>query len=52
MLNFCDFIRVYVFTTNHHLKDRFPLTTRQTRLNLIAESGTGLVGSGSAVGTV
>ena len=20
MLNFCDFIRVYVFTTNHHLK--------------------------------
>ena len=22
MLNFCDFIRVYVFTTNHHLKHR------------------------------
>ena len=21
MLNFCDFIRVYVFTTNHHLKE-------------------------------
>ena len=20
MLNFCDFIHVYVFTTNHHLK--------------------------------
>ena len=20
MLNFCDFIQVYVFTTNHHLK--------------------------------
>ena len=20
MLNFCDFIPVYVFTTNHHLK--------------------------------
>ena len=20
MLNFCDFILVYVFTTNHHLK--------------------------------
>ena len=22
MLNFCDFIQVYVFTTNHHLKHR------------------------------
>ena len=22
MLNFCDFIQVYVFTTNHHLKQR------------------------------
>ena len=22
MLNFCDFIQVYVFTTNHHLKVR------------------------------
>ena len=22
MLNFCDFIQVYVFTTNHHLKLR------------------------------
>ena len=22
MLNFCDFIQVYVFTTNHHLKTR------------------------------
>ena len=21
MLNFCDFIQVYVFTTNHHLKE-------------------------------
>ena len=21
MLNFCDFIQVFVFTTNHHLKD-------------------------------
>ena len=21
MLNFCDFIQVYVFTTNHDLKD-------------------------------
>ena len=20
MLNFCDFIQVYIFTTNHHLK--------------------------------
>ena len=23
MLNFCDFIQVYVFTTNHHLKVKF-----------------------------
>ena len=22
MFNFCDFIQVYVFTTNHHLKGR------------------------------
>ena len=22
MLNFCDFIQVFVFTTNHHLKER------------------------------
>ena len=22
MLNFCDFIQVYVFSTNHHLNDR------------------------------
>ena len=22
MLNFCDFIQVYVFTTNHHLKGK------------------------------
>ena len=21
MLNFCDFIQVYVFSTNHHLKE-------------------------------
>ena len=25
MLNFCDFIRVYVFTTNHHLKDKIDI---------------------------
>ena len=25
MLNFCDFIQVYVFTTNHHLKIYFYL---------------------------
>ena len=30
-------------------KARFPLTTRLTRFNPIAESGTGLIGSGSAV---
>ena len=23
MLNFCDFIQVFVFTTNHHLKPEF-----------------------------
>ena len=23
MLNFCDFIQVFVFTTNHHLKHNF-----------------------------
>ena len=33
-------------------KARFPLTNRLTRLNPIAESGTDLVGSGCAVGTV
>ena len=27
MLNFCDFIQVYVFTINHHLKSKlnFPI---------------------------
>ena len=28
MLNFCDFIQVYVFTTNHHLK--FTMQNRGT----------------------
>ena len=23
MLNFCDFIQVYVFTTNHHLNETY-----------------------------
>ena len=23
MLNFCDFIQVFVFTTNHHLKQSY-----------------------------
>ena len=27
MLNFCDFIQVYVFTTNHHLKIRVLFVT-------------------------
>ena len=27
MLNFCDFIQVYVFSTNHHLK-RYLFTIR------------------------
>ena len=25
MLNFCDFIQVFVFTTNHHLNETVPL---------------------------
>ena len=27
MLNFCDFIEVYVFTTNHHLKGPYIVCT-------------------------
>ena len=27
MLNVCDFIQVYVFTTNHHLNSRYIVTT-------------------------
>ena len=31
MLNFCDFIQVYVFTTNHHLNfhDKEPVASSQ-----------------------
>ena len=25
MLNFCDFIQVFVFTTNHHLKHQYEI---------------------------
>ena len=32
MLNFCDFIQVFLFTTNHHL-NRAALTTRPRRLS-------------------
>ena len=28
MLNFCDFIQVYVFTINHHLKISFKITLK------------------------
>ena len=28
MLNFCDFIQVFVFTTDHHLKGRFVLAPK------------------------
>ena len=28
MLNFCDFIQVFVFTTNHHLKYMYLYDTR------------------------
>ena len=30
MLNFCDFIQVYVFTTNHHLKGYLMLKIRMS----------------------
>ena len=30
MLNFCDFIQVYVFTTNHHLKALRSIRVRVT----------------------
>ena len=40
MLNFCDFIQVYVFTTNHHLK--VPLIVLQlcklSGLNVLKET--------------
>ena len=29
MLNFCDFIHVYVFTTNHHLKSNHSRVYKQ-----------------------
>ena len=35
MLNFCDFIQVYVFSTNHHLK---PLLYTSTSFNLLNSS--------------
>ena len=30
MLDFCDFIQVYVFTTNHHLKAPTKIATGDT----------------------
>ena len=32
MLNFCDFIQVYVFTTNHHLNRSGDLSLPRKRL--------------------
>ena len=40
MLNFCDFIQVYVFTTNHHLK----------MMNVGRRAGGGAVGRASTIG--
>ena len=42
MLNFCDFIQVYVFTTNHHLKTRSKNSTDDTLFLLLSsEENTG-----------
>ena len=30
MLIFCDFIQVYVFTTNHHLKEQLQIFQEQS----------------------
>ena len=32
MLNFCDVIQVYVFSTNHHLNDRIGRLNYQTMI--------------------
>ena len=37
MLNFCDFIQVYVFTTNHHLEWRLSLIPRSLSLYFILD---------------
>ena len=36
MLNFCDFIQVFVFTPNHHLKSAFATTTRGAHVTILA----------------
>ena len=33
MLDFCDFIQVFVFTTNHHLKTTFQINMIQTNIH-------------------
>ena len=33
MLNFCDFIQVYVFTTNHHLNKSKSSEKSSSRIN-------------------
>ena len=33
MLNFCDFIQVFVFTTNHHIKPRAELRPKYSNLS-------------------
>ena len=35
MLNFCDFIQVYIFTTNHHLNKLIRLTTLNNWAQLV-----------------
>ena len=50
MLNFCDFIQVYLFTTNHHLKTHKSLgqnsfcsiTHGETGLGRLLQTMTGL----------
>ena len=35
-LNFCDFIQVFVFTRNHHLKPDFSFENESTKCTVIA----------------
>ena len=36
MLNFCDFIQVFVFTTNHHLKPKIFFTYRMELTKILS----------------
>ena len=37
MLNICDFIQVYVYTTNHHLKQLYDKAISEVQVNGITE---------------